>query len=115
MAASLSITTVGADGSATATGTVRDVYGLLMAVYIEYLSQPVTTVIAFKQTVGGITETMLTITGNTNGVFRPLGATVDNVGTAAVDNHPHTIDGKIDVTITLADSAEIVNMWFVLI
>lgn len=112
----LNITTVGSAGAATGSATTaRPVNGRLIAVYVDYTSQPATTDITLSVTHKAIAsstlelsyaKTLLTLTNaNTDGWFYPRQLLDDTAGadlTAIYDSLP--VDGYLSVLVAQGDA-----------
>jgi hypothetical protein len=104
----ISVATAGAAGSAVGSGTsTRPVNGRLLAVYIDYTSQPATTDVTITSTLP--TQTLLTVTdANTDAWFYPrvlLDSTVGADLTAIYDAFP--VDGYVSVAVAGGDAGSV--------
>lgn len=84
----ISLTTTGSAGSATATGVTTESFeGFFLEAYVNYHgSAPATTDLTIKQT--GATDNILVLTDtNTDGVYVPRRAIVNSAGAAITNGH----------------------------
>ena len=100
-----SIETVGSAGVAVGSHTFSGVHGIFRKAVVNYnASAPGTTVVAFTEQTGGVTETFLTLTGNTDAVERPSVLLADAVGAdSAIREQPY-IEGDLIIDVTLSDA-----------
>lgn len=99
-------TTSGSAGTATGSARTKPITGKILAVHLDYTSEPATTDVTVA-TAHAPVATILTITnGNTDGWFYPRALLQDIVGadlTAIYD--PIPIDDEISISVAQADDA----------
>lgn len=102
----VTVTTSGSAGSATGSAKTKPISGKVLAVHLDYTSEPATTDVTVA-TAHAPVATILTITdGNTDGWFYPRALLDDTAGadlTAIYDAIP--IDDEITVSVAQADNA----------
>lgn len=104
----VTLTPAGSAGSATANGQTGVISGEIMAVHLEYTSQPATTDVTIA-TANAPVNTILTITNAaTDGWFYPRHVVHGETGTALTgtaggDRTPVPVDDHIKVTIAQGD------------
>lgn len=107
------ITLTGATGSET----TDLITGFITAFVVNYTDiTSGTTAIAINQTIGGaVTETIGTITGNTDGVFRIEVATVQDDGSTATGQYvaPYVHNQKLTYSVTSSDAGTI-EIWAII-
>jgi hypothetical protein len=110
----IEVTTTGANGSAAGTGKSRaPVSGLLMAIYIDYTSQPATADVTIA-TENAPVKTIFTRSDSaTDGWFYPRAATSDLVGAALTDYTPIPFDDYVTATVAQgnAGSVDVYLLW----
>lgn len=104
----ISVTVAGSAGSATGSGTsTQPINGRLLAVYIDYTSQPVTADVTITSTVP--TQTLLTRSNSgTDGWFYPRALLQDTAAanlTAVYDAMP--ICGYVNVAVAQGDAGSV--------
>lgn len=110
----VTVTVAGSAGSASGNAlTPRPVNGKLVAVYIDYVTQPATCDVTIS-TPNAPIKTLLTVTdGNTDGWFYPRyvvhsEAAVALTGTAGGDRTMHPVDDYIKVAVAQGDPGSVV-------
>lgn len=98
----ISIDTTGGAGAAIGDGESLPLYGLLTDVSLDYhASAPAGTTVTITYTQGGVTKTVLTVTGNTDLVSHPTHALQDNTDTDTAFVAPHWLEGdRLTVSVT---------------
>lgn len=116
------LTPVGAAGSAAVSDSIPVKAGKLIGIAVKYTTQPNTTDVTIKNTLNGVSKTMLTLTNaNTNLPLSSLGEPMlNNVGAALADTtkSPNTVEptvgGTIDIVVAqgdpVADGIEVIVM-----
>jgi hypothetical protein len=116
----VTVTTTGVDGSAEGTAdTRRPLCGELVAVYVDYITQPATTDVTIA-TKNAPVKTLLTLTSaNTDGWFYPRYVVHGETGTALTgtaggDRTRHPIDDYVTVTVAQGDDPGSVDVYLLI-
>lgn len=113
---SVTITASGGAGAASGSGEINSVHGHIEAIVLKYGSAPAGTTTAISYAYMGVTETILTVTGNTDTVKRIALPTVDasNSAVTGVNHKPYIPGGAVSVAVSSADDASTVQVGLIL-
>lgn len=106
----VTVTVAGSAGSATGSATTRPVTGLLLGVYVDYVTQPATTDVTIA-TAGSTAPalTLLTLADkNTDGWFFPRRAIHDTAGAAQTQYDIAPVADAITVSVAQGDPGSVV-------